>query len=85
MKNRVGQFPTRNSRNLADGLTELARDAVRGATLIANPGCYPTAASLPLVPLLQRGLIQKNDVVVSAVSGASGAGRACTSPPNRNW
>jgi len=58
------------------GLTELARDAVRGARLVANPGCYPTSAQLPLVPLLSAGLISPADIIVDAKSGVTGAGRA---------
>ncbi len=58
------------------GLTELAREAVRGARLVANPGCYPTAAQLPLVPLLEGGLIAPDDIVIDAKSGVTGAGRA---------
>lgn len=41
------------------GLTELNREAIRSARLVANPGCYPTSVQLPLVPLLQQGLIEK--------------------------
>jgi N-acetyl-gamma-glutamyl-phosphate reductase len=55
------------------GLTELYRDRIRGAGLVANPGCYPTAAVLALAPLAERGLVA--DVVVDAKSGVSGAGR----------
>ena len=55
------------------GLTELHRDAVREAELVANPGCYPTAALLALAPLAREGLI--DDVVVDAKSGISGSGR----------
>ncbi len=58
------------------GLTELARAQVRGARLVANPGCYPTAAQLPLIPLVRAGLIDADDIVIDAKSGASGAGRA---------
>ena len=57
------------------GLTELARAAVRTARLVANPGCYPTAAQLPLVPLLEAGLVEADDIIVDAKSGVSGAGR----------
>jgi N-acetyl-gamma-glutamyl-phosphate reductase len=59
------------------GLPELpsARDALRGTTRIAVPGCYPTAATLALVPALAAGLIEP-DVVVVAVSGTSGAGKS---------
>lgn len=57
------------------GLTEHARDAVREARLVANPGCYPTASQLPLIPLLQKKLIKTDDIVIDAKSGVSGAGR----------
>ena len=57
------------------GLTELARDAVRSARLVANPGCYPTASQLPLSPLLSEGLIESEDIIIDAKSGVSGAGR----------
>ena len=58
------------------GLTEIKRDAIRGARLCANPGCYPTASQLPLIPLLEAGLIEAEDIVIDAKSGVSGAGRA---------
>ena len=57
----------------AYGLTELNRGSIRGADLVANPGCYPTAAMLALAPLAEQGLI--DDVIVNAVQGISGAGR----------
>jgi N-acetyl-gamma-glutamyl-phosphate reductase len=57
----------------AYGLTELNRESVGEAELVANPGCYPTATLLALAPLAQEGLIE--DVVVDAKSGVSGAGR----------
>ena len=55
------------------GLTELERDNIRDADLVANPGCYPTAALLALAPLAERGGIES--VVIDAKSGVSGAGR----------
>ena len=55
------------------GLTELERDNIRDADLVANPGCYPTAALLALAPLAERGGIES--VVIDAKSGISGAGR----------
>lgn len=58
------------------GLTEHARAAVREARLVANPGCYPTSALLPLLPVLARKAIQPGDVIIDAKSGVSGAGRA---------
>ncbi|GAC1424471.1 MAG: N-acetyl-gamma-glutamyl-phosphate reductase [Actinomycetota bacterium] len=57
------------------GLPELYRDELRGAALVANPGCYPTAAALALAPLLAAGMISPSGLVVSAASGVSGAGR----------
>jgi N-acetyl-gamma-glutamyl-phosphate reductase len=56
------------------GLTELYREDVAGADLVANPGCYPTAALLGLAPLARAGAI--GDVVIDAKSGVSGAGRS---------
>ncbi|HET6549918.1 MAG TPA: N-acetyl-gamma-glutamyl-phosphate reductase [Solirubrobacter sp.] len=56
------------------GLPELTRSQVVGADLVANPGCYPTAALLALAPLARAGLI--GDVVIDGKSGVSGAGRA---------
>lgn len=59
------------------GLTEVRRDALRGAELIANPGCYPTAILLGLTPLLERGLIRpESAIVIDAASGVTGAGNA---------
>ena len=55
------------------GLPELHRDQIAGARLVANPGCYPTAAILALAPLAREGLL--GDVVIDAKSGVSGAGR----------
>lgn len=57
------------------GLTELYRDALKSARLIACPGCYPTAALLALVPIAKAGLIDAGDIVVDAKSGVTGAGR----------
>ncbi len=56
------------------GLPELNREDVRGADLVANPGCYPTAAILALAPAVSESLIG-GDVIVDAKSGVSGAGR----------
>jgi N-acetyl-gamma-glutamyl-phosphate reductase len=58
------------------GLPERHRDAIAGADLVANPGCYPTAAILALAPLADAGLL--GDVVIDAKSGVSGAGREPT-------
>jgi len=58
------------------GLPELFRDLIPDARLVANPGCYPTAASLALAPLLRRGLVLADTIVVDAASGVTGAGAA---------
>ncbi len=58
------------------GLTEVYRDQLTGARLVSNPGCYATSVLLPLVPLLARGLVEADDIVVDAKSGATGAGRS---------
>jgi N-acetyl-gamma-glutamyl-phosphate reductase len=58
------------------GLVERHRDELKGATLIAVPGCYPTASALALGPFLDAGVIEREQIVVNALSGASGAGRA---------
>ena len=58
------------------GLPERYRGQIRDADLVANPGCYPTAAVLALAPLARAGLVQ--DVVIDAKSGVSGAGRAAS-------
>jgi N-acetyl-gamma-glutamyl-phosphate reductase len=58
------------------GLSELARDAIRRASLVACPGCYPTAAQLPLAPLLEDQMIETDDIIIDAKSGVTGAGRA---------
>ncbi|MBN1393467.1 MAG: N-acetyl-gamma-glutamyl-phosphate reductase [Pirellulales bacterium] len=57
------------------GLPELYRRQIVGATLVANPGCYPTAAILPLAPFLKAGLIDPKSIIIDSKSGISGAGR----------
>ncbi|MDX1944306.1 MAG: N-acetyl-gamma-glutamyl-phosphate reductase [Pirellulaceae bacterium] len=57
------------------GLPELFREQIPSAKLIANPGCYPTSAILPLAPLIKNGLVEPNDIIVDSKSGVSGAGR----------
>jgi N-acetyl-gamma-glutamyl-phosphate reductase len=60
----------------AYGLTEWERDAIASARLVANPGCYPTAALLALAPLLTAGVLTPNaDIIIDAKSGVSGAGK----------
>lgn len=57
------------------GLPEINRSEIMGKSVIANPGCYPTCSILALAPLLANGLINENDITISATSGVSGAGR----------
>jgi len=57
------------------GLTEIKRQAIAAARLVACPGCYPTAVLLALIPLVEAGLIDVTEVIVDAKSGVSGAGR----------
>jgi N-acetyl-gamma-glutamyl-phosphate reductase len=60
------------------GLTELHRDAIAKARLVANPGCYPTSILLPLVPLLREGVIAREGIIADSKSGVSGMGRQAT-------
>ena len=57
------------------GLSEVNRPRIAGARLVANPGCYATSVLLPLLPLVAEGLVDEQDLVVDAKSGATGAGR----------
>ncbi|MHC4716994.1 MAG: N-acetyl-gamma-glutamyl-phosphate reductase [Planctomycetota bacterium] len=57
------------------GLPEHFADRIATADLVANPGCYPTCASLPLIPVIKAGLIEPTGIVVNAITGVSGAGR----------
>ncbi|MCD8338549.1 MAG: N-acetyl-gamma-glutamyl-phosphate reductase [Lachnospiraceae bacterium] len=57
------------------GLCEINREKVRGARLIANPGCYPTCSTLSIYPLVKEGLIDPATIIIDAKSGTSGAGR----------
>lgn len=58
------------------GLPELHRDELKGAALIATPGCHVTAAALALAPLVRSGVVAPTGVVVNSITGVSGAGRA---------
>src|ERR1700730_17786254 len=57
------------------GLTEIYRDRIKAARLVANPGCYTTSAELALIPLLQAKAIDPDEIVIDAKSGVTGAGR----------
>lgn len=62
-------------KNAVYGLTEHYRDKIKGARLVACPGCYPTAVLLALLPLAKAKLIASDDIIIDAKSGVSGAGR----------
>lgn len=57
------------------GLPEVYRSTIKGATLIASPGCYPTSILLPILPLLRAKLIKPTGIIANSMSGVSGAGR----------
>lgn len=60
------------------GLPEINREAVRKASVVANPGCYPTAVTLGFLPLIEKGLIENSHLIADAKSGVSGAGRGAS-------
>ncbi len=60
------------------GLPELNREAIKSATIVANPGCYPTATTLGFLPLLEAGLVDTDNLIADAKSGVTGAGRGAT-------
>jgi len=65
-----------NLKKAVYGLPEVRRAKIRGAKLVANPGCYPTSIILGLAPLLKKGLINTQDIIADSASGVTGAGRA---------
>lgn len=62
--------------NVAYGLPELFADDILEADVVANPGCFPTSAILPLAPFLHGGIIEPGDIIVDSKTGISGAGRS---------
>ena len=62
------------------GLCEVNRDSIKGARLVANPGCYTTCSILTAYPLVKEGLIDPNSLIIDAKSGTSGAGRSAKTP-----
>lgn len=62
------------------GLPEVNRDKIKGARLIANPGCYPTAVQLGFIPLIEAGVVDTNHLIADTKSGVSGAGRKAVTP-----
>jgi len=57
------------------GLPEFHRDAIRGARIVGNPGCYPTSMQLGFIPLIEAGVVDTEHLIADCKSGASGAGR----------
>ncbi|MDQ0232283.1 N-acetyl-gamma-glutamyl-phosphate reductase [Metabacillus malikii] len=57
------------------GLSELNKEQIKDARLLANPGCFPTATLLGLAPVVQKGIMNENSIIVDAKTGVSGAGR----------
>ena len=62
------------------GLTEVYRDQIKGADLIACPGCYPTSILLPLIPFMKAGVLDTSTINIASMSGVSGAGRKLDLP-----
>ncbi len=76
---KVYKEPHADRTNLAQavyGLPELFRDSIGRAKLVANPGCYPTAAVLGIAPLLRLGMVKPDAIIINAASGVTGAGKA---------
>ncbi|KAM4080316.1 hypothetical protein ACJW30_11G005700 [Castanea mollissima] len=68
-------FITWMQKEVVYGSTEVLREEIKSARLVANPGCYPTSIQLPLVPLIKANLIEYRNIIIDAKSGVSGAGR----------
>jgi len=83
----VKHTDTANLAKAVFGLPEFFRQQIKGADLVANPGCYPTGALLAIAPLLEKGIVETDSIIVNAVTGISGAGRNPSSKfhfPNMN-
>jgi len=65
-----------NLKKAVYGLPEIRRARIRGARLVANPGCYPTSIILGLAPLLKKGVVDPRSIIADSASGVSGAGRS---------
>jgi N-acetyl-gamma-glutamyl-phosphate reductase len=57
------------------GLPEFHRQKIKEAKIVGNPGCYPTGALIPLIPLLRKGIVSAENIIIDSKSGVSGAGR----------
>lgn len=68
------QFPAVHAQSVY-GLPEMYRERIRGASIVGNPGCYVTSATLGLLPALKHGLISTDTIIVDSKSGVTGAGR----------
>jgi N-acetyl-gamma-glutamyl-phosphate reductase len=77
---KIDAAPASLLREAVYGVPEMNRDRIKTARLVANPGCYPTATILPLLPFLERDLIAPDDIVVDSKSGVSGRGRTPKDP-----
>lgn len=66
---------TENLKQAPYGLPELHREEIKGASIVANPGCYPTGAILGILPGLKKGIFKKDTIKIDAKSGVTGAGR----------
>jgi len=83
----VKHTDTANLERAVYGLPELICEPIKGADLVANPGCYPTGALLAIAPVLAEGIIETDSIIVNAVTGISGAGKNPSSKfhfPNMN-
>lgn len=74
VKHEAGEFLEKS----VYGLPEINRERIKEGSLIANPGCYPTASILALMPALKAGIIEPESIIIDAKSGVSGAGRAAS-------
>lgn len=61
------------------GIPELYREDIKNSQIVANPGCFPTGAIMPLAPLLQAGIIEADKIIIDSKTGVSGAGRGLRS------
>ena len=62
--------------NAVYGISELNKENIATTKLVANPGCYPTSAILPLTPLLKNGIVHEKNIIIDSKSGVTGAGRS---------
>jgi N-acetyl-gamma-glutamyl-phosphate reductase len=72
---KIGHAAPELAREAVYGLPEMNREAIRGARLVANPGCYPTSIQLGFLPLVEAGVVDVEHLIADAKSGVSGAGR----------